>query len=1001
MNVPKAWDALGGAGQAGAGIRIGIIDSGIDQNHPGFQDASLTPPAIGDDGRNAPSQAAYTNNKVIVARSYVQKDLAPGYAYYPDNPDPASVTQPDDPSARDRMGHGTAIAMIAAGVQNTGPAGTIQGVAPKAFVGSYKVYGSPGINDFTNFLAVQDALADALADGMDVVTLSMTEGDSTTYYGPLDNLDECGGICDVYSMAVENAVAAGMVVVISAGNDGNVGFRPQTLNTIHRPGIAPSAITVGALMNSHALYQSLQVTGDGVPAGLQNIHAMFGDGPHTTVPITGTMVDVTTLGNDGLACSGLPAGSLAGAIALVKRGTCFFSDKINNAANAGASAVVIYQSDGVDDIYSSLFAQNTGVAAVMIGNTDGVALKGFLASNSGAKAKLDPAFAPVDSSANSVWPASSRGPSLGSFATTLTNVIKPEIAAIGVNIYTATQKFDPNGENYNASGYTSVTGTSFAVPMVAGAVALVKQKNPRLTPAQLKSAVVNSAADVNDGSGAAGVNSVGAGGLSAGDAVNVAATLDPATISFGEIIPAALPVRRTVTVTNVGTAAATFALAVQSRVSDSGTSLQLSNSSLALGAGQTGSFSVTLSGSAVNPGSFEGFITVTGGGSTLRLPYLYMVTDGIPADVFPIQHSSFVPPIGDTGWGVALRVVDRFGIPPHFPPGYPTQFSIIAGGGSFTTLSDCGGVCNDLHTYKLGNAGAVFDMGPNAGDNVVRAKVGSFTLDFDGFARALPNIADGGVANGASGQTSGGFAPGSRISIFGPALSDAWQTAPVGSLPVSLSQVSVSFDGAGMSLPGRLYSVSPGQVDVQIPWEFQGQSSVEIKVSLAVTPLYGKTLVIPLASYSPGIFESNGIAMAVDATGAPITTDHPAQPGKPIQLFVNGLGAVANQPASGEPATDDSSVTAAVPTVTIGGASVQVASAALVPGKVGLYQITLTVPADAAAGNQKVVVSIGGVDSKPSTIPVGTATASELESPQHWRSGPPLGRVRNQWFDPR
>ncbi|PWT84823.1 MAG: hypothetical protein C5B56_14985, partial [Proteobacteria bacterium] len=897
MNVPKAWDALGGAGQAGAGIKIGIIDSGIDQNHAGFQDSSLTPPAIGDDGRTVPNQMAFTNNKVIVARSYVQKDLAPGYGYYSDNPDPASVTQPDDYSARDRMGHGTAIAMIAAGAQNTGPAGTIQGVAPKAFLGSYKVYGSPGINDFTNFPAVQDALADALADGMDVVTLSMTEGDSSTYYGPLDNLDECGGICDVYSMAVENAVSAGMVVVISAGNDGNIGFRPQTLNTIHRPGVAPSAITVGALMNSHALYQSLQVTGDGVPAGLQNIHAMFGDGPHTAAPISGAMVDVTSLGNDGLACAALPSGSLAGKIALVKRGTCFFSDKINNAANAGASAVVIYQSDGIDSIYSSLFAQNTGVPAAMIGNTDGVALKAYLANNAGTAVKLDPAFAPTDSSPNSVWPSSSRGPSLGSFATTLTNVIKPEIAAIGVNIYTATQKFDSNGENYNASGYTSVTGTSFAVPMVAGAVALVKQKHPQFTPAQLKSAVVNSAVDVNDGSGAAGVNSVGAGGLSAGDAVNVAATIDPATISFGEIIPAALPVRRTVTITNTGSAGATFTLAVQSRVSDSATSLQLSNSTLTLAAGQTGNFSVTLSGSAATPGSFEGFIVVTGGGSTLRLPYLYMVTDGIPADVFPIHNSSFVPPIGDSGWGVSLRVVDRFGVPPHFPPGYPTTFAIVGGGGAFTKDPGCpNGVCSDPHTYKLGNAGAVFDMGPKAGDQIVRATVGNFTLDFDGFARALPNISAGGVANGASGQTSGGFAPGSRISIFGPALSDAWQTAGPGSLPVSMSQVSVSFDGAGMSLPGRLYFVSPGQVDVQIPWEFQGQTSVEIKVSLAVTPLYGKTLVIPLAAYSPGIFESNGTAVATDADGAAITGDHPAQPGKQIQLFVNGLGAVANTP---------------------------------------------------------------------------------------------------------
>ena len=66
--------------------------------------------------------------------------------------------------------------------------------------------------------------------------------------------------------------------------------------------------------------------------------------------MTGPLRDVAKLGNDGLACSALPAGSLAGAIALIQRGTCFFSDKINNAQNAGAIAVVIYQSSGVDTI---------------------------------------------------------------------------------------------------------------------------------------------------------------------------------------------------------------------------------------------------------------------------------------------------------------------------------------------------------------------------------------------------------------------------------------------------------------------------------------------------------------------------------------------------------------------------------------------------------------------------------------------------------------------------
>ena len=211
---------------------------------------------------------------------------------------------------------------------------------------------------------------------------------------------------------------------------------------------------------------------------------------------------MTNLGNDGLACSALPAASLTGAIAFVQRGTCFFSDKINNAQNAGAVAVVIYQSVGSESIGGVLTgASNTGIPALLIGNTDGASVKSAISRNpSSTTASLDPAFTTYESTPNTVWPASSHGPSVGDFALTPTNVVKPEIAAIGANIYTATQKLDPNGDTYNASGYAAVTGTSYAVPMVAGAVALVKQKHPGYTPAQLKSAIVNTATqDVTEG----------------------------------------------------------------------------------------------------------------------------------------------------------------------------------------------------------------------------------------------------------------------------------------------------------------------------------------------------------------------------------------------------------------------------------------------------------------------------------------------------------------------
>jgi len=940
VNLP----ASGGAASAGAGIRIGIIDSGIDQNHPGFQDASLKPPS------DIPkSDAGYTNNKVIVARSYVALDAA-------------VYDTPDDYSPRDHMGHGTAIAMIAAGVRNTGPGATIQGVAPKAFLGNYKIFGSPGVNDYTYQSALVAALTDAVNDGMDVVTLSLSEGDPATY-APLDTDPSCADSsgdshCDVRVEAVENAVKLGMVVVTSAGNDGNTAPNYPTLNSIHTPGTAPSAITVGASMNSHVFYQAVHVGGPGVPSGLQSIRARFGNGPQVT-PVAAPVRDVAQLQNDGLACSALQAGSLAGAIALVQRGTCLYSNKVINAQNAGAVGVVIYQQSG-SDTPIGVFAQDAGIPAVMIGNTDGVALKNYLAANPGATVTIDLTLTPVDAATNTVWPNSSRGPSIGSFGSTPTFAIKPELVAPGADLYTAAQKLDPNGDAYNATGYTSVAGTSYAVPMVAGAVALVKQNHGAWTPAQLKSAVVNTAAqDVTDGGVAASVNAVGAGKLSVGDAIAAAATLDPATISFGAIGTAALPIRRTLNITNVGTSTATFNFALQ----PPNASVVLSLSSVDLQPGQTNSVTVTLQGTRPGPGSYEGFIVVTGAGRTLRVPYLYLVGDGVPYNIFPVASGSFTTAVGTRQYCcLGFEMVDRYGVP---VTNQAPVFSATKGGGSIDAA--------DSATDRTGMAFAQIDIGPQPGDQIFTATAGGLSVEFDGYALFPPAIPNNGVVNAASSQVGQGLAPGSYISIYGTSLADAIVGSPTLSLPVSVGTVSVSFDGGGLSLPGHISFVSPGQVNVQIPWEFQGQSSV--RMTVWVSYLNSAVYTVPLATYSPGIFEFSDsghlLAAATDANGVVFTQANPAKRGQTIVLYANGMGPVDHQPPSGEPTPLPPPLANTSPaTVKIGNSAAHVDFSGMSPGWVGLYQLNVVVPQDAATGLQPIVVSIGGVDSKASVLPV-------------------------------
>jgi uncharacterized protein (TIGR03437 family) len=948
INLPAAYTAVGGASNAGAGVKIGIIDTGIDQNHAGFQDSTLKPPAGFPKG-----DTNYTNNKVIVARSYVS--ITAG-AYY----------SPDDLSPRDHFGHGTAIAMIAAGVRNTGPLGTIQGVAPKAFLGNYKVFGSPSVNDFPYYSAVSQALQDAFTDGMDVVTLSLGEG-SGAGNGPLDVDPACSGDngdCDFFAPAVENAAANGMVVVTAAGNDGASGLQTPTLSTIHTPGTAPFGITVGATTNAHAVYQAVEAGPFGGAQVMRSIPALFGDGPRIAAPLRAPLVDVATLGSDPSACAALPAGSLAGSIALIGRGgSCFLDAMINNAQMAGAIGAILYQSStDTSELSSSLGVPNTGIPAVEIAYSDGAFLKSSVDANAGP-VTLDPALTAFPTEQNIVAPFSSRGPSIGLFAAAqfLAPAIKPELVAPGDGIYTATQTLDPSGDGYNASGYTVVSGTSYAVGFVAGAVALVKQKNPGLTAAQLKSAVVDTATtDVTEPSGAlARMDSVGAGKLSVGDAVGVAAAVDPPTVAFGPIVASGLPVRSTLTIYNVGGAAATFNFAVQARDFSSAT-VTVSPASLSLQAGGQSTVAVTLAGSLPAAGEYEGFIVVTGAGSTLRVPYQFLVANGVAADIIPVEGGGFFSGLGYSGLVLEFRLLDKFGVP---IVGTPALYTVTRGGGYISL--------GDTQTYRYGLAAAQVTLGNQPGEQIIAGTAGGLAYAFDGYARAYPAIAAGGVVNTASYTAGQGLAPGSYISIFGNALADSYEAYSTPSLPVSLASVSVSFTDGDLSVPGHLSYVGPTQVNVQIPWELQGHASAQMYVTMSY--LYSNVYTLQLAQYSPGIFANSGNAAVVDAnTASVVTAANPARRGDTLELYLNGLGPVDITPPSGDPtpAALPLSYTGVQPTVTIGGVAAQVTFSGLAPGYVGLYQVNAEVASNTPTGNQPLVVSIGGVQSPAANLPV-------------------------------
>ncbi len=958
LNASSAWNALGGIQNAGAGMKIAIIDTGIDQSHPAFQDSALKAPP-GYPVCNVPNCASFTNNKVIVARSYV-----PLIAAGSDPNNPAADSRPDDYSPRDRSGHGTATASCAAGVSNTGPAQiTISGMAPKAYLGNYKIFGSPEINDSAPDDAIIQALEDAVKDHMDVASLSFG---GPAFTGPLDSGAACGNAagvpCDLVPTVIENAVKAGMVVVIAAGNDGDgqSSTSAPTLSTIESPGDAPSAITVGATTNSHYMLEGVRVPGSDVSSNLQQISGVFGDGPAPLGAVAAPLRDVTQLGDSGLGCGPLPAGSLFGAFALILRGGCSFVAKVENAQNAGAQGVIFYMDTQAAPVRPlNLF--DTNIPAIMISNASGVALKSFIDANAGRTVLIDAAvFEQNKTSFNQLALFSSRGPTTGD------NALKPDLVAVGgsdgfyTEVYFAAQTYDVLGDVYSANGYAAASGTSFSTPLVAGAAALVKQAHPNFAALQIKSALVNTASqDVsNDEQGrTVGIQSLGSGKLDVGAAIQTTVTVNPATISFG--VAAALPISKQIQVTNLGTGSVTLSLAVAPNSSAASANVALDQQSLTLAVGASGTINITLSGTAPAPGSYSGFVTIQGGPVPLRVPYLFLAGSGVSANLIALSGDGFD---GTVGQGIpdgviAIRLIDRFGLAVS-----GAQATFTATGGA--TLQNA-----DAKTDAYGIATAEPILGSNMGNYDFLASAGGLTWDFSGMARAVPTISQGGIVNAASFEPGKAVAPGSYISIFGNALSDATDFATTSILPLVIDFATVSFDvpAAKISVPGRLIYVSPGQVNVQVPWELQGQSSAQVKVTIDFS--YGNVVTLPLAAYSPAFFESGGGVAALDAKNSAIGSGNPARQGQPIQLFANALGPVDNQPASGEPALSNPvSNCKAKPVVMIGGKPASSDFCGLAPGFPGLYQINATVPTGLTPGANSITVTIGGQISKASSL---------------------------------
>lgn len=947
-NTAPAWAAVGGASNAGAGVKIAILDTGIDETHPAFQDLSLTIPA-GYPKFGSADDATHASNKIIAVRSFVSL-LAAG-----DNTPESS--RPDDLSARDRVGHGTAVAMISAGASHTSPLGMISGIAPKAWLGNYKIYGSPGINDSTTADVVLQALEAAFNDGMDVAVVSA--GALPAMWASDDQGAMCnnrvGDACDPWAAAMAVANRGGMTVVTPAGNSGRYGS-----GTIDTPGHVPGVITVGASTNAHAIASSAE-------AGNGQAFAMrLADGPKLTSSLHAPLKSISLIDATEHACLPLPSGSLTGAIAiiargdLVTRGNCGYSTKVKNAQAAGAVAVLIFREPGGTSLSAPVGLSNTGIPAALISSESGEALKAYVAGNPGAVITLKSEFSEVTATTAAVADFSGRGPGISGSA------IKPEFVAPGAGIYTAAQRYDPNGDLYSADGYIGVDGTSFAAAVAAGAAALVKQAHPEYLPAQIKSALTNTATDgLTESEGgvvrAARIVTSGAGKLNIGAAVTSNLLVEPPTISLGIVRSGVIS--KVLRLTNTGLNRASFSVA-----SSGGQNVRLTPSSVALQPGESGDVTVefTLQPGA---GSHEGFINVTGGSVPVRVPYLYIVPDGVPHTLIPLTGDDFVTEQG-TAVHLAFKAMDRFGAPVSSTQ---VRFGPQTAVHGATPATDAKGIA-EAYVYTTAQVGE---------QSFVAQLQGASGIEFRGRTRARPEIGTGGVRNVDGSASAAGYAPGSYITVYGAGLSESPSTFRTPYLPISMAGVSVSFDApeSGLQVPGRVVYVSDTQVNVQIPWELEGAKSAILKLTISNSssrnirpdnPLLGtfrsQVITIPIAQQSPAFFQyqdaASGtmLAAAVDDKGQLLGHSNPTRAGGVIALYLNGLGSVADgtRPATGE-ATQAAPLpwTKLSPAVTIGGRTAAVIFSGLSPQSIGLYQVNIIVPEGLPSGVQTMKLSLG------------------------------------------
>jgi minor extracellular serine protease Vpr len=601
----QVWADLG---RTGNGVKIGIIDTGIDYFHANFGGAG-NPADFKNNNSTIIEPGSFPTAKVVGGTDFV------GDGYDASSPDPAKNTPHPDPDPADCNGHGSHVAGTAAGYgvlsdgstytgpydATTYPNHTFRigpGVAPRASIYAYRVFGCSGSASDAVIVA---ALNQALKDGVDVANMSLG-----SVFGRDDAAD---------SEASNTVAENGVVVVASAGNSGSGAYITGS------PAAASRALSVAAIDASSATFPGATIslsTGSSVLAQLSN--GPFQGDPGASLP-SGPLGIVVLRNADGsvsLGCNASDYSGVAGKLVVVLRGVCGRVHKAILGQKAGASAVAMINTSAAFPPFEGDITSDPDTGEQIHVTIPFFGIRGTLGSTppsdgdklAAADGGTATSFAPTPvanagyAQAASFTSGGPRNPD---------SAVKPEVMAPGVSVKSTAMGTGNEG--------TRLSGTSMAAPMTSGTAALVNDAHPSWSTEAIKAAIIDTAeSGPSKIAGGYNVRTQGSGVVQARRAVDTVSYATTSggrdTLDFGyHALSAAYSQSIPLTIHNTSGSAITYNLSASVNSSLGGlVSASVSPSSLTVPAGGTAAANATVSVSASNVANLPSAISSNFGG---------------------------------------------------------------------------------------------------------------------------------------------------------------------------------------------------------------------------------------------------------------------------------------------------------------------------------------------------------------------------------------------------